>query len=162
LGIRERYTDVHFDRKARNGGTVVGIGTKLFDAAMDEALAFPAVYARCPLPDGASVLVAFKLFDQVTSGDQTASNTVASVLITGSQDPAAGRRGHSHALESSHGRRPARRSAGKCQSHSGTDRAAMLERASQAMEAAIPSMALTYTKATYSCARHLGGETPGN
>jgi hypothetical protein len=83
LGIRERYNDVHFDRKAKDGGIVMGIGSKLFDVAMEEAMALQVVYACGQLPKEADALVVFRVFDEVTSGDQTATTIVSSVLITG-------------------------------------------------------------------------------
>lgn len=149
LGVRERYTDVHFDRKAKNGGTVVGIGTKLLDAAMDEALGLQAVYSCGALPDEASALVIFKLFDEVTSGDQTATTTVASVLIA----PSAARLLDDVAtltilnrLSTGNMRVSPIETQGRILLE---NRRTVLNLATKTLEAAIPSMALTYTKPTY-------------
>jgi len=149
LGVRERYNDVHFDRKAKNGGTVVGIGTKLFDAAMDDALTLQAVYACCPLPDRASALVVFKLFDEVTSGDQTATTTLASVLMT----PSMARLLDDVAtltllnqLSTGNMRANPLETAGRIPRQ---EKHITLDLAHRTLEGAIPSMALTYTKPTY-------------
>ena len=46
-GIRPRYEDVHFERRrlSRKKGNVLGVGNRLFDGALDQAVQFPETYA---------------------------------------------------------------------------------------------------------------------
>lgn len=79
LGIRPRYDDVHFNRKlvGRHGGTVLGVGQKLFDCALNRARKSEAVLAVVNGPPG--TVFVFRVFDRVTSSVITPASIIVAI-----------------------------------------------------------------------------------
>ena len=46
VGVRPRYDDVHFERNSasRVKGTILGVGSRLFDSALEQACQTPDTY----------------------------------------------------------------------------------------------------------------------
>jgi superfamily II DNA or RNA helicase len=67
-GVKPRYDDVHFDRKltSHNKGTILGIGTRLFDTALEQACNLPDSYAASPECDNPGLVIVFRSYDRVT------------------------------------------------------------------------------------------------
>ena len=67
-GIRPRYDDVHFDRKcsSRKRGTVLGVGTRLLDAALAQACQLPETYAAIGSDSEGGSLFVFRCYDRIT------------------------------------------------------------------------------------------------
>ena len=67
-GVKPRYEDVHFDRKprSRSKGTIIGIGSRLFDAALEQACHLPDAFAAIEHTPAPSVLFVFRSYDRVT------------------------------------------------------------------------------------------------
>jgi len=67
-GVRHRYDDAHFDRKAPSAkkGTILGVGSRIFDVALDQACHLPDVYASLTQDPDKRTLLVFRCFDRVT------------------------------------------------------------------------------------------------
>jgi superfamily II DNA or RNA helicase len=67
-GVKPRYDDVHFERKTttRRKGTVLGVGTRLFDAALDQACQLPDTYAAVTDGPETGLLLVFRCYDRIT------------------------------------------------------------------------------------------------
>jgi hypothetical protein len=66
-GVRHRYDDVHFDRKSSaRKGTILGVGSRLFDIALDQACQLPSVYTSLTQDSEKQTLLVFRCFDLVT------------------------------------------------------------------------------------------------
>jgi hypothetical protein len=67
IGVRPRYDDVHFERKpsSRKKGTVLGVGSRLFDAALEQACQLPDTYTAGVSSD-AGLLLVFRCYDRIT------------------------------------------------------------------------------------------------
>jgi ERCC4-related helicase len=67
-GIRARYDDVHFDRKrsSRKRGTVLGVGTRLLDQALEQACQLPDTYTTMGSDSDAAELFTFRCYDRIT------------------------------------------------------------------------------------------------
>jgi superfamily II DNA or RNA helicase len=66
-GVRPRYDDVHFERKspARGKGTILGVGSRLFDAALEQACELPESYAAITASKSGFLLI-FRCYDRIT------------------------------------------------------------------------------------------------
>jgi superfamily II DNA or RNA helicase len=84
-GVRPRYDDVHFDRRRppRNRGTVLGVGTKLFDSALQQACTLPDSYASSTTDSEAALLVVFRCYDRLTGNPAQPKSAIAGVICSG-------------------------------------------------------------------------------
>ena len=80
-GIRPRYDDVHFERKrsTRKRGTVLGVGSRLFDAAVEQACESPDAYAIMVDPLGPDLLFVFRCYDRITGNVAQLKNVICGV-----------------------------------------------------------------------------------
>ena len=87
-GIKHRYEDVHFDRKAPSGkkGTILGVGSRLFDAALNQACDLSDSYATTS-QSAARTLFIFRCFDRITGNPAQPRAIISGILTdkTGSQ-----------------------------------------------------------------------------
>jgi hypothetical protein len=88
-GIRHRYDDVHFDRKAPSGkkGTILGVGSRLFNIALEQTCDLPDSYATTSQTSAGRTLFIFRCFDRITGNPAQPRAIVSGVLSdeTGSQ-----------------------------------------------------------------------------
>lgn len=84
-GIRPRYEDVHFERKRPSGkkGTVLGVGSRLFDTVLDQACQFPDSYAIVTEDVGNESLFVFRCYDRITGNIAQPKNVICGVLSQG-------------------------------------------------------------------------------
>jgi ERCC4-related helicase len=82
VGVRHRYDDVHFDRKAPSGkkGTVLGVGNRLFDVALDQACDLPAAYASTMSGTAKRTLLVFRCFDRITGNPAQPKSVISGVV----------------------------------------------------------------------------------
>jgi hypothetical protein len=68
VGIRPRYNDLRFSRKSTSGekGTIVGVGNRLFDIALQQARQLTGSYTRSPDSADSGVLIVFRCYDRIT------------------------------------------------------------------------------------------------
>ena len=66
-------------------GGIMGVGTKLFDCALEQALKVRSVFAQSHIQEGPGVLFVFRVFDRVTNVQVTPSNTIATLKTSRSQ-----------------------------------------------------------------------------
>jgi ERCC4-related helicase len=83
-GVRPRYDSVHFDRKAapRRAGTVLGVGNRLFDAALGQACQLPDTFASVDLQSSADLLLVFRCYDRVTGNAAQPKAVICGVLVS--------------------------------------------------------------------------------
>jgi hypothetical protein len=84
-GIRPRYTDICFSRKLPSGEkcTIAGVGTRLFDMALQQARQLTGAYTASPDAPGSAVLVVFRCYDRITGNPGQPQSIVAGVLSDG-------------------------------------------------------------------------------
>jgi ERCC4-related helicase len=84
-GIRARYEDVHFERKrpSRKKGTVLGVGSRLFDAVLDQAWQLPGSYAIMTDEVGSDLVFVFRCYDRITGNIAQPKNVICGVLSQG-------------------------------------------------------------------------------
>ncbi|MCU1248750.1 MAG: type restriction endonuclease subunit [Edaphobacter sp.] len=68
LGVKPRYDDLHFERRpsSRRKGAVLGVGNRLFDAALSQAGQFSDTYAVTAVDSESGVLFVFRCYDRIT------------------------------------------------------------------------------------------------
>jgi len=68
VGIRARYNDVYFCRRPSSAekGTILGVGSRLFDVALEEACQLPDSYAVIADRAGSDFLLVFRCYDRIT------------------------------------------------------------------------------------------------
>ncbi len=68
IGVKPRYDDVHFERKPSSPkkGTILGVGSRLFDAALEQACRLPETYAAVADGPETSLLLVFRCYDRIT------------------------------------------------------------------------------------------------
>jgi superfamily II DNA or RNA helicase len=68
IGVKPRYDDVHFERKpsSRKKGTILGVGSRLFDAALEQACQLPETYAVGAFGSEMGLCFVFRLYDRIT------------------------------------------------------------------------------------------------
>ncbi len=80
LGIRPKYEGLVFDRdhkQSQIAEKVIGVGHRVFDLAVKQALALTS--SLCVLPNLDRPLVIFSIFDRVTGIESNISKTIAGV-----------------------------------------------------------------------------------
>ena len=67
-GIKPRYDDAHFERRPPTPmkGTILGIGSRVFDAALQQACQLTPSYAVSHQTDTPGVLFVFRTYDRIT------------------------------------------------------------------------------------------------
>jgi len=82
-GIRPRYDDVHFDRKVPSNkrGTILGVGSRLFDVALDQACLVPDAFASTTHGAHKRTLLVFGCFDRITGNAAQPKSIIAGVLL---------------------------------------------------------------------------------
>ncbi len=67
-GIKHRYEDAHFQRSLPSSkkGTILGIGSRAFDAALDQACQLTYGYARLNQDASSPLLLVFRAYDRIT------------------------------------------------------------------------------------------------
>ena len=68
IGVKPRYDDVHFDRKTsfRGKGTTLGVGSRLFDAALEQSCQLPDPFAVVTDGPETGLLLVFRCYDRIT------------------------------------------------------------------------------------------------
>ena len=81
-GIRPRYDDVHFERKSSSGkkGTILGVGSRLFDTALEQACQLPDTYAAVTHGVFTGLLLIFRCFDRITGNLAQPKTVVCGIL----------------------------------------------------------------------------------
>lgn len=81
-GVRHRYEDVHLNRKVSGKrGTVLGVGSRLFDVALDQACQLSDAVASVRKPKKDRTLVIFRCFDRITGNPAQPSSIIAGVVF---------------------------------------------------------------------------------
>jgi SNF2 family DNA or RNA helicase len=83
-GIRARYDDVHFERRSSNRrkGTVLGVGTRLFDTALEQARQFLESYmVHADNPD--TIMVVYRCYDRITGNLAQPRSIIFGVVCDG-------------------------------------------------------------------------------
>lgn len=87
VGVKPRYTDVRFNRKPSSSGekgTVVGVGSRLLDTALEQAGQLPESYAVVSeRPDSQSLLLIFRCYDRITGNPGQPKTIMCGVLYEG-------------------------------------------------------------------------------
>lgn len=81
-GVKPRYDNVHFDRKSPSNkkGTILGIGTRLFDTALEQACHLPDAYALASHDSGPGLLLVFRSYDLVTGNPAQPKSIILGVI----------------------------------------------------------------------------------
>jgi len=87
-GVKPRYEDVHFDRnsKMQKKGTILGVGSRLFDAALEQACHLPEAYAVVPAGIGTGPLLVFRSYDRVTGNPAQPKSIILGVACDAGGD----------------------------------------------------------------------------
>jgi ERCC4-related helicase len=81
-GVRPRYDDVHFERKpaSRKRSTVLGVGNRLFDAALEQACQLPDSYAAGGEGPDTGLLLVFRCYDRITGNVAQPKTIICGVI----------------------------------------------------------------------------------
>ena len=81
-GVRARYDDVHFERKPASPkkGTILGVGSRLFDAALDQACQLSETYAALADGSGPGTLLVFRCYDRITGNPAQPKTIIYGVI----------------------------------------------------------------------------------
>ncbi len=81
-GVMPRYEDVHFDRKSLSGkrSIVLGVGSKLFDSALEQACQLPDAYAAVAKSLEKTALLVFRCYDRITGNPAQPKSIICGVL----------------------------------------------------------------------------------
>lgn len=81
-GIKPRYEDAHFVRRPSNAkkGTILGIGSRLFDAALEQACKLTESYALSTPADNTDLLFVFRTYDRITGNPAQPKSIVVGVI----------------------------------------------------------------------------------
>lgn len=80
-GIRPRYDDVHFERRppSQRKGTILGVGSRLFDTALTQACQLTDFYAVADGGKHAGLLLVFRAYDRITGNPAQPKSIVLGV-----------------------------------------------------------------------------------
>jgi hypothetical protein len=80
--IRQRYEDVHFERKRapRKKGTVLGVGNRLLDAALEQACKLPDTYASLSGDSATELLLVFRCYDRITGNPAQPKAVICGII----------------------------------------------------------------------------------
>lgn len=81
-GVKPRYDGVHFDRRSPSHakGTILGIGSRLFDSALEQACHLPEAYAVVDHGTEPSLLLVFRSYDRVTGNPAQPKSIILGVI----------------------------------------------------------------------------------
>jgi superfamily II DNA or RNA helicase len=81
-GIKPRYEDAHFVRRPSNAkkGTILGIGSRLFDAALEQACKLTESYALSTPADNSDLMFVFRTYDRITGNPAQPKSIVLGVV----------------------------------------------------------------------------------
>ena len=84
VGVRPRYDDVHFERNAasRVKGTILGVGSRLFDSALEQACQTPDTYTAVTDQGEKSLLLVFRCYDRITGNPSQPKTVICGVIWT--------------------------------------------------------------------------------
>ena len=87
-GVKARYDDVHFDRNSNvhKKGTILGVGSRLFDAALEQACHLPDAYAVVPTGAGTGPFLVFRSYDRVTGNPAQPKSIILGVACDAGGD----------------------------------------------------------------------------
>lgn len=87
VGVKSRYEDIRFTRNAFSSGkkgTILGVGSRLFDTALEQAHKLPDTYTAVgDLTDTHGVLLLFRCYDRITGILGQPKNIICGVLYDG-------------------------------------------------------------------------------
>jgi superfamily II DNA or RNA helicase len=85
-GVKARYDDVHFERKTSAGerGTIVGVGTRLLDAAIGQATQFEDAYAVVAKASEKRLLLVYRCYDLITGNPSQPKSIICGVAVDSS------------------------------------------------------------------------------
>jgi superfamily II DNA or RNA helicase len=83
-GVKPRYDDIHFERKTttRRKGTVLGVGTRLFDVALKQACQFDESYTALAENSDNSLQV-YRCYDRITGNPAQPKAIIFGVITEG-------------------------------------------------------------------------------
>ena len=87
-GIKPRYEDAHFERRPPSlmKGTILGIGSRLFDAALQQACQLTDSYAvMAHHGEPSSLLLVFRTYDRITGNPAQPKSIVLGILNEGGE-----------------------------------------------------------------------------
>lgn len=86
-GIKPRYDDAHFARRppTPKKGTILGIGSRVFDAALQQACQLTPSYALSHQTDKPGVLFVFRTYDRITGNPAQPKSIVLGVHYMGGE-----------------------------------------------------------------------------
>jgi superfamily II DNA or RNA helicase len=82
-GVKPRYDDLHFERRpsSRRKGTVLGVGIRLFDAALAQASRLPDTYSVGAAGSGTGILFVYRCYDRITGNIAQPRTVVYGVFV---------------------------------------------------------------------------------
>jgi hypothetical protein len=85
IGVKPRYDDVHFERRPSSGkkGTILGVGGRLFDAALEQACQLPDAYTEGAFGSETGLLFVFRCYDRITGNVAQPKTIIYGVLREG-------------------------------------------------------------------------------
>jgi superfamily II DNA or RNA helicase len=86
-GIKPRYEDAHFERRppSPKKGTILGIGSRVFDAALEQACHLTASYGVAHHGEDSGLLLIFRTYDRITGNPAQPKSIVLGVLQQGGE-----------------------------------------------------------------------------
>jgi hypothetical protein len=84
-GIKPRYDDVHFERRppSPKKGTILGVGSRVFDVALTEACQLTGSYASAGDSGSKRLLLIFRTYDRITGNPAQPKSIVLGVSCRG-------------------------------------------------------------------------------
>jgi superfamily II DNA or RNA helicase len=81
-GIKPRYEDAHFERRlpSQKKGTILGIGSRVFDAALAQACQLTDSYAVSQHGEASGLLFVFRTYDRITGNPAQPKSIVLGIL----------------------------------------------------------------------------------
>ena len=82
-GVKPRYDDLHFQRRptSRRKGAVLGVGNRLFDSALAQAVDFADAYSVVGFGSESGVLFIFRCYDRLTGNIAQPKTIVCGVIV---------------------------------------------------------------------------------
>lgn len=86
-GIKPRYEDAHFERRrpSPKKGTILGVGSRVFDAALGQACQLKDSYAASLQGERAGMLLVYRTYDRITGNPAQPKSIVLGVLHEGGE-----------------------------------------------------------------------------
>lgn len=86
-GIKPRYEDAHFDRRrpSPKKGTILGVGSRVFDAALGQACQLTDSYAASHHGESSGLLLVYRTYDRITGNPAQPKSIVLGILHEGGE-----------------------------------------------------------------------------